>query len=100
MTELVDYESMVIEKFTNDPELCREMVRIGISEYFESGEEKNSGFIVLNLGRIIKARGYEDFITAGLSRRQIDDAVQNNEGYDPDVINKMLEALGIEERIT
>lgn len=99
MTELVDYESFVIGQFKNDLELCREMVRVSITEYIKSGDDKNVSFILLNLGRIINARGYTDFEAANISRQQIDDALQHKEGYDPDIINKMFEALEIKERI-
>jgi len=91
-TKLVDYESFVIAEFKKDFELCREMV-------IDSIEEKDMAFVLLNLGRIIKARGYDDFKSANLSEAQIDGAIKSKENYDPVVINKMIGALGINERI-
>ena len=97
--KLVDYESFVTEMFKDDFELCREMVIRGIKEYQESGEDKDVTFVLLNIKRIINARGYEDFAGTNLSRSQIDDAINDKKNYDRDVINKMLEALKIIDRI-
>ena len=99
MEKFVDYESFAAAKFKEDFELCREMVINGIEEYYESGEDKDMTFIILNLGRIIKARGYKDFAQANLSDSQIDSAIKDKENYDRDAINKMLKALGIKEQI-
>ena len=97
--ELVDYESFVVNQFREDFELCREMVKDGIEYYQESGEDKDMSLVLLNLGRIIKARGYKDFEAIDLSVSQISNAIKSKENYDRDVINKMFEALAIEERI-
>ena len=91
-TELVDYESFVISEFKKDFELCREMI-------INSIEDKDTAFILLNLKRIIKARGYEDLKSADLSEDQINNAIESKENYDRDIINKMLGALEIKERI-
>jgi len=97
--KLIDYEDFVIAKFKEDPELGREMVIDSIEEYHESGEEEDMTFVLLNLGRIVQAGGYENFKSVNLSESQIDDALNNTENCDRNVINKMLEALGIKERI-
>ena len=98
-TKLVDYESFVIAEFKKDFELCREMIIDSIEDYIESGEEKDMTYILLNLKRTIKARGYADFKSADLNETQIDNAIESKENYDRDIINKMLESLKIKERI-
>jgi hypothetical protein len=92
------HESIVIEKFKEDFESCRKTLEIEIEEYNLS-EEKDIIFILLNLKRIIEARGFEVFETLNLDKSQISNAIKNKENYDRDIINKMFEALGIKERI-
>ena len=83
MENLTDYESMVVNLFKEDFELCREMVENGVEYYLESGDDRDVSLILLNLRRIAKA-GYKDF---------------ESDNYDRDVINKTLEALEIKQRI-
>jgi hypothetical protein len=92
------HDSMVIEKFKENFESCRETIKIEIEEYNASGEE-DIIFILLNLQRIIAARGYKVFETLNLDEPQISNAIKSRENYDRDIINKMFGALGIEERI-
>ena len=91
-----DYESFVISQFKSSYSFCRGMVKQGIEDYREDGDIR---FVLLNLGRIIKARGYKVFETTGLSEMQINNAIESENNYNPDVINKMLEVLKIKERI-
>ena len=83
------------------------MVKQAIKEYQESDDE-DIRFILLNLSRIIKARGYKDFKTARLSKSRIDNALKSEDNYilipkinddDRNVINTMFKALKIKERI-
>ena len=111
MEGLAAFESMVLRKFQKRLSHCRRAVKIEVEEYLASGDEKDIKFILLNLNRIVKARGYKDFESANLSKAQIDSAIKgDHDDYwlignkelnndDRAVINKMLGALGIEERI-
>jgi len=99
MEAVYDYESMVVDMFKDDPELGKEMVISGIEYYHESGADKDTALILLNLKRIIKVSGYGVFDSLNLSEFDINNAIRDKENYDPKIINKMIEALGIEERI-
>lgn len=99
MEVLIDYNSMVESMFKDDIELCREMVKRGIEKYRKSGDDKDVTFILLNLGRIIKARGYKDFESLNLTNSQIDNAIKSEGNHNRNIINKMFEALKIKGRI-
>jgi hypothetical protein len=102
-----DYESFVIRRFEESISLCRGMVKHAIEDYQESDDE-DIRFILLNLARIVKARGYGDFKAARLSKSRIDNAIKSEDNYmlnpiindqDRNVINKMITALKIKEQI-
>ena len=94
-----EYESFVNKRFTEDPELGLELIISCIKDYEESGNEKDIEFIILNISRIVKIKGYKFFEVFGLSENQIKCVIDNNENYNKNIINKILEALGIKERI-
>ena len=93
------YNNMVIEKFKENFESCIQMLEWEIEEYNLSGEEKTIAFILLNLNRIIEARGIEIFEKLNLNESQIRNAIKSNEVFDIDIINKMFYSLGIKEKI-
>ena len=96
---VVLYDSMVIEKFKKDLESCRKTLEIEIEEYNATENEKDIIFILLNLQRIIAARGFEVFETLNLDESQISNAIASRKNFDKDIINQMFKALGIKERI-
>ena len=98
MMELYNYENMVIDEFKDDIDLCRLMVKRCIEDY-QAGECEDLTLILLNLKRIVKARGYKDFEVVGLSESQINNAIKSEDSFDLEVINKMFEALEIDEQI-
>ena len=93
------HNNMVIEKFKENLESCIQMLEWEIEEYNLSGEEKTIAFILLNLNRIIEARGIEIFEKLNLNESQIRNAIKSNEVFDIDIINKMFYSLGIKEKI-
>ena len=93
------HNNNVIEKFKGSLESCRQTLKWEIEEYNLSGEEKTIIFILLNLNRIIKARGIEVFVKLNLDESQIRNAIKDKENYNINIINKMFGILGIEERI-
>jgi hypothetical protein len=96
---VVLHDSMVIEKFKKDLESCRKTLEIEIEEYNATENEKDIIFILLNLQRIIAARGFEVFETLNLDESQISNAIASRKNFDKDIINQMFKALGIKERI-
>ena len=93
------HNNMVIEKFKENLESCIQMLEWEIEEYNLSGEEKTIAFILLNLNRIIEARGIEIFEKLNLNESQIRNAIKSNEVFDINIINKMFNVLGIKEKI-
>ena len=99
MEKLIDYESFVLDKFKEDPELGIEMVKDAIIEYHEGVEVDDVTFVLLNLRRMIAAGGFFNIDEPELSETQMKNAVENVESFDREIVNKMLEALKIDERI-
>ena len=99
MEQLIDFESYVLSKFKEDPELGLEMVKKAIIEYHEGEEVDDVTFVLLNLRRIIEAGGLSHIDELRLSETQMKKAVENVESFDREIVNKMLEALKIDERI-
>ena len=99
MEKLVDYESYVIEKFREDPELGLEMVKDAITEYYEDDEVEDVTYVLLILRRIIKAGGFAGIDELKLSENQMEKAVESVGTFNREIVNKMLEALKIDERI-
>jgi len=97
--ELVDYEDSVIDWFKEDFELGREMIMDCTADYKESGDKIDLKLLLQNIRRLVKARSYQIFETLGLTETQIDNAIQDENNHNIDIINKMLEALNIEDRL-
>jgi len=93
------HNNMVIEKFKENLESCIQMLEWEIEEYNLSRVEKTITFILLNLNRIIEARGIEIFEKLNLNESQIRNAIKSNEVFDINIINKMFNVLGIKEKI-
>jgi hypothetical protein len=94
------HNNMVIEIFKENFESCIQSLKWEIEEYnASSGKDKTIIFILLNLNRIIEARGIEVFDNLNLDESQIKNAIKNKENYDINIINKMFEVLGIKENI-
>jgi len=99
IVELVDYEDSVIGWFKDDYELGREMIMDTTAEYKESGDKIDLKLLLQNLRRFIKAWGYKNFKAFDLSQERIDAAIHDENNYDIETINTMLEALNIEDRL-
>jgi hypothetical protein len=93
---LYSFEDLVIRSFKDDPVLQIEMLKSGIKKY---ETENDLRFLLLNLSRITTANGYERFEASGLESGSILNVLEGKAPPDIELINTMLETLGMEERI-
>jgi hypothetical protein len=92
-----DYEDFLINQFKDDPKLGIEIVKSCIMDYRKSGDKKDFEYIILNLKRILKLKGYKCFEKVNLNENELKIFIENNKYYDINILNKILEALEIEE---
>lgn len=96
---LMEYENWLTDMYREDIALCREILKLDVGEYNESGDDADLSLVLQNLRRVIKARGYEAFEAAHLSEAEIDEAIYSEQYYNRDIVNKMLEAFDVDARL-
>ena len=94
-----DYEDFVINQFKDDPKLSIEMVKSCIMDYRKSGDKIDFEFIILNLKRILNLKEYKCFEKVNFNENELKIFIEKNKNHDINILNKILEALEIEENI-